>query len=303
MQMINPDAVRGNIFGFQAFSVHDGPGIRTTVFFKGCPLKCLWCHNPEGISGQPLLSFARNLCIGCGTCMHLCPEVHQSIDGVHVLDRSHCNLCRRCVDACPAGALEVVGRQMSAGEVVADLMRDQRYYLASGGGVTISGGEPLIQIDFAEAILQLLKPTGVHRAVETCGAVPFSSFERIVPHTDLFLYDVKETDPDRHLEYTGASLAPILDNLRRLRKLDADIIIRCPIIPSLNDRVEHFQALAAISLELDRPLEFLPYHPLGASKSERMGTQSQTAYEQVDAARTAAWRNEARALGARVMDA
>lgn len=303
MHMISdPAAVQGEVFGFQAFSVHDGPGIRTTVFFKGCPLKCIWCHNPEGISRRPILSFTRNRCIGCETCVHLCPDVHKTIDGVHVLDRSACRLCRRCVEACPAGALEVVGRTMSAGEVVSDLMRDQRYYLASGGGITISGGEPLIQINFASAILQLIRPTGTHCAVETCGAVPFSAFEQIAPHADLFLYDLKETDPDRHLAYTGASFAPILENLRRLCKMGADIIIRCPIIPSLNDRTDHFRALGALSLELDKPLEFLAYHPLGASKSDRMGTPPQTAYEQADAATVARWRNEARAMGARVLE-
>lgn len=304
MHMItNPEAVRGDIFGFQAFSVHDGPGIRTTVFFKGCPLRCIWCHNPEGIPGRPLLSFTRNRCINCETCMHLCPGVHKKVDGVHILDRTACKLCRRCVEACPAGALEVVGRMMTAGEVVADLIRDQRYYLASGGGITISGGEPLIQPEFAMAILQLTRPSGIHCAVETCGAVPFSAFEQIAPHADLFLYDLKETDPDRHLEYTGACLAPILDNLRRLRMLGADIILRCPIIPSLNDRADHFQALAAISMELDRPLEFLAYHPLGASKSERMGTPPQTSYGQADAATVASWRDMASAMGARVLEA
>jgi len=303
MQMsADPSTVRGSIFGFQAFSVHDGPGIRTTVFFKGCPLKCLWCHNPEGISGKPLLSFTRNRCIECGTCEQLCPDVHQIVQGRHTLDRTACRLCRRCVDACPAGALEVVGRGMSAGEVVADLLRDQRYYAASGGGITISGGEPLIQIEFAEAILRLLKPAGIHCAVETCGAVPFSAFDRIAPLTDLFLYDMKETDPDRHLAYTGAELAPILTNLRRLRTLGADLIIRCPIVPTLNDRAAHIQALAALSLEMDRPLEFLPYHPLGASKSERMGTPPQTAYGQADSAKTASWRDAARAMGARVIE-
>jgi glycyl-radical enzyme activating protein len=304
MHMISdPASVRGEIFGFQAFSVHDGPGIRTTVFFKGCPLRCIWCHNPEGISRRPTVSFTKNRCISCETCMHLCPDVHKLVDGVHVLDRSACRLCRRCVDSCPAGALEVVGRSMSAGEVVADLIRDQRYYLASGGGITISGGEPLIQVDFASAILQLVKPTGIHCAVETCGSVPFSAFEQIAPHADLFLYDLKETDPDRHLAYTGASLAPILDNLRRLCELGADIIIRCPIIPSLNDRTSHFQALAALSLELDRPLELLAYHQLGASKSERMGTPPQTAYEQADEATVASWRDTVKAMGARMIDA
>ena len=304
MQILtDPAAVRGDIFGFQAFSVHDGPGIRTTVFFKGCPLRCIWCHNPEGIPGRPLLSFSSNRCISCETCMHLCPDVHRKIDGVHVLDRTACKLCRRCVDACPAGALEVVGRTMTAGEVVADLVRDNRYYLASGGGITISGGEPLIQPEFASAILQMIRPTGIHCAVETCGAVPFSAFEQIAPYADLFLYDLKETDPDRHREYTGANLLPILDNLRLLRKLGADIIIRCPIVPSLNDRPDHFRALAAISMELGRPLELLAYHPLGASKSERMGTAPQVAYVQADAAAVESWRNEVRVMGAQVLGA
>jgi pyruvate formate lyase activating enzyme len=301
-EMTDFASIQGTIFGFQPFSVHDGPGIRTTVFFKGCHLRCLWCHNPEGISGRPLLSFSPNLCIGCGNCVRICPEVHQIRDGVHTLDRIACNTCGRCVSDCPAGALAIVGNRITAGEVALDLARDKRYYETSGGGATLSGGEPLLQAGFAEAILRLVRQEGIHCAVETCGSVPFSAFEQVAPHTDLFLYDLKETEPQRHLEFTGVALAPVLENLRKLKRLHGGILIRCPIIPSLNDRPDHFQALAALSLELDLPVEILAYHRLGVTKSGRMGTTPQDPYEQADPATVESWRNALREQGARVTD-
>ncbi len=295
---------QGHIFSFQAFSVHDGPGIRTTLFLKGCSLRCLWCHNPEGIPAKPLLSYNENLCIGCRACEQVCPAVHQFVDGKHILVRGNCTLRGLCVAACPAGALEIIGKTISSDEAVVDLLRDRRYYEASGGGVTLSGGEPLIQVDFVKSVLTTLQARGVHCAIETCGAVPFSAFEAVAPLVDLFLFDIKETNEENHIQYTGSSLKPIMDNLYALQahiekgKMKAKILIRCPIIPTLNDREEHLLALAALAKSLDLPLELLPYHQLGVSKSARMGTKEQQPFVPPDTDTVASWRSLVRESGA-----
>ena len=305
-------SITGQIFGFQPFSIHDGPGIRTTVFLKGCPLRCLWCHNPEGISKGTLLSYSANLCIGCRACSVRCPQVHDWANGIHRLDRNECKVCGSCVEVCPAGALEIVGKNVTVEEVVQDLVRDRRYYESSGGGITLSGGEPLLQVKFVQSILKAIKPMGIHCTVETCGAVPFQAFKEVSPFVHLFLFDIKETNPEKHRQYTGYALEPILDNLRKLKELHdkhhilsengkMGILIRCPIIPTLNDRAEHFIALADISRQLRLPIELLPYHQLGVTKSERMGTDHQKSFEPVNADKVELWRKILRDHGAEVI--
>ncbi len=267
----------GNIFDIQRFCVHDGPGIRTTVFLKGCTLRCLWCHNPEGVSAAPQFSFLPERCIGCGYCARVCPNEAHRMDPEkgHFLDRERCTVCGACVKECYAGALELVGRQATVAEVMETVLRDRTFYETSGGGMTLSGGEPLMQINFTEALLRAAAEAGVHRAVETCGYVGWDRFERVLPLVDLFLYDVKETDPVKHVEFTGAPNAGILANLRTLHDRGAAVLVRLPIVPGLNDRPDHFESLAALARELPglRGFEVMPYHRLGSGKRERFGLE------------------------------
>jgi glycyl-radical enzyme activating protein len=266
--------VSGRIFAIQRFSIHDGPGIRTTVFMKGCPLRCLWCHNPEGIAPQSLLSFVRKKCIRCGYCLQACVQgAHSIVDDEHVLNREKCIVCGTCSRECYSGALEVVGREASVGEVMATVVLDHPFYETSGGGMTLSGGEPTFQIDFCEALLRAAKGKGLKTCVETCGFASFERFERLLPLVDLFLFDLKETNSDLHRQYTGVDNNIILDNLRRLHDSETHVLLRCPIVPGLNDRADHFDALAQIATGLHRleGVEIMPYHILGADKRERLG--------------------------------
>lgn len=261
------------IFNIQRFSVNDGPGIRTNVFFKGCPLNCLWCHNPESKSTKPDLGFIASKCIGCGHCLTQCPgHCHTMENGEHVIDRSKCLACRACERFC-AGALEIMGREMTVDEVLGEVMKDEIFYKTSNGGMTVSGGEPMIQFPFITALLRAAKEKGLTCCMETCGFAAWARFEEIMPYVDLFLYDIKETDPARHREYTGADNALILENLRKLDGAGAKTVLRCPIIPGLNDRADHFAAVAhlADSLKNVQGIDVEPYHPLGKTKCENLG--------------------------------
>jgi pyruvate formate lyase activating enzyme len=268
----------GRIFDLQRFSIHDGPGIRTTVFFKGCPLRCLWCHNPEGISSQPQLAFTPDKCIACGDCVKACPEtaLARNQAGRAVLDRARCTACGACAPVCDARALEMVGRDLTVEEVMAVALRDRDYYAASGGGLTLSGGEPLAQPEFAEALLRAARRERLHCAVETSGFAEWPQLERLLPLVDLWLYDYKETNPQLHLSFTGESNQRILANLRALDRAGARLLLRCPMVPEYNARQEHLAAIAALARELPnlRGVELLPYHRLGQSKLRRFGFSS-----------------------------
>jgi len=264
----------GRIFEIQRFSIHDGPGIRTTVFLKGCPLKCQWCHNPEGLSAKPHLSFLPDKCIGCGYCLKACHRnAHQVVGGRHVLDREVCEVCGACAKECYAGALELVGRDVAVDDVLNEVMRDKPFYSTSGGGMTLSGGEPLMQMEFTEALLKGAKAEGVHCCVETSGFAAFSCLERILPLVDLFLYDVKDTDKARHVEFTGVPNDVILRNIKKLHGGGARVRLRLPLIPGCNDRDDHFRGVADLVKTMPNleGIQIMPYHALGRSKLARMG--------------------------------
>jgi pyruvate formate lyase activating enzyme len=253
------------IFDIQRYSVHDGPGIRTVVFLKGCPLRCAWCQNPEALQRRPELGFLLERCIESGRCKEVCPE-GAVLPGEKRIDRERCTLCGDCVEVCYAEALRMIGREYSLEEVFGEISRDRAFYEDSGGGVTLSGGEPLLQIDFVEELGARCRETDISVVVETCGAVPFDSFERVLPFVDLFLYDVKAIDPTLHEAWTGAKNGMILSNLEKLQQSGARIIPRVPIVPgytatssNLNEIATHLQGSFA-------EVHLLPYHAWGESK-------------------------------------
>jgi len=291
------------VFGIQHFSIHDGAGIRTNVFLMGCPMRCVWCHNPEGMSAVARLSFVPDRCSGCGKCFEVCPEVHALENGVHVLRREFCRHCFKCAGACAGHALEQVGREMDVGEVTDAVVRDKRYYDATGGGVTLTGGEPMTQFGFSVAILEACRAAGIDTAIETCGAARTGDYGRILPLVDTFLFDIKETDPNKHLEFTGAESGLVLRNLSFLSGRGARIILRCPIIPGLNDRPEHLTAIAELSRRYPgvEGAEIMPYHKLGVSKAARMGLAAQELYEQPSQDTVESWKNAIAAAGGKIM--
>lgn len=262
----------GTVFNMQRFSTSDGPGIRTVVFLKGCPLNCAWCHNPESKRTATEILYKPELCIGCGACHRVCAHAqHTFADGAHRFERSDCVACTACVDACCANALERCGEQKTVDEVIRTVCKDEVFYRESGGGMTLSGGEPLLQFDFSLALLRAAKEHGLHTAIETCGYTQ-QDIAALHPYTDLWLYDIKVFPEEEHIQYTGVSNQRIFENLQRLNDLGANIILRCPIIPDVNLHTAHFEALAALATKLDRVFEIHlePYHPLGMSKAKQL---------------------------------
>jgi len=245
------------ISNIQRFCMHDGPGVRTTVFFKGCPLSCEWCHNPETQSYQKELLFYEKKCIGCGSCK--------------ACDKEPCIICGECVKNCPTEAREIVGYAYTVQEVYDQIQKDVAFY-GEKGGVTFSGGECMTQIEPLAELLKMCKKSGIHTAVDTAGYVPFENFEKVLPHTDLFLYDVKLFNPEKHKKYTGVSNKLILENLKRLFSVGVKIWVRIPIIPSVNDNVDEMKKIKKFLDECGHfeKIELLPYHPMGESKSRAL---------------------------------
>lgn len=267
---------KGTIFNIQRFSINDGPGIRTTVFLKGCMLDCAWCHNPESKSNKRQLMFYESRCIGCGACVGACGRSLHSFDGEgrHSINREKCIACGACAEVC-VGALEMCGTEKTVDEIIAEVRKDESFYKNSGGGLTVSGGEPFMQHEFALAILKAAKEQGIHTCIETCGYTKREIIEEFIPYVDIFLWDVKETDSARHKEFTGVNNEIILDNLRYINGRGASIVLRCPLIEGYNYREEHLRAIGRLAEELNGVMrvDVEPYHPLGQSKSEAMGKE------------------------------
>ncbi|MCX6554163.1 MAG: glycyl-radical enzyme activating protein [Candidatus Aminicenantes bacterium] len=267
--------MKGIIFDIKKFAIHDGPGIRSTVFFKGCPLRCRWCHNPEGISpAAEVMVFSRRCLSDCRSCIKACPRKALSRYAAKiVLQRERCDHCGLCVSACPAEVLQMAGRFVSAEQVIDELAKDAVFYRSSAGGVTFSGGEPLQQAHFLLALLRQAKKKGWHTTVDTCGHAPWASFTKIMPWVDLFLFDLKSIDLGRHRRLTGMPNDLILENLPRVSHAARSLAIRIPLIPGSNDSEVELARMADYCAALPRPhpVHLLPYHRGGGSKRERLG--------------------------------
>lgn len=262
-----PD-MTAQIFNIQHFSTEDGPGVRTTVFFQGCPLRCLWCSNPESQKPVRQLAHRAPICVRCGRCIESCPQQALSVrDGAVAIDRARCVVCGTCVSACPSHAMFFYGEEKTLDAVCEEVLRDAGYYRESGG-VTCSGGECLLQADFVAALFRRCRDDGIHTALDTCGQFAPEAFERVRDVTDLVLFDLKHMDPEKHRAYTGADNALILRNLERCVRSGCEVFIRIPVIPGYNDSEENLRATADFIRDLDPALhvDLLPYHRFGEGK-------------------------------------
>ena len=268
--------MEGFIFDIKHFAVHDGPGIRTTVFFKSCPLKCVWCHNPESISHKKQLGYLAHKCVGCGKCADVCPTGAHTLDTEHRhhFDRQKCIACGKCTTVCHAKALSLYGRYMDADTIITELLEDADFYECSGGGVTLSGGECLMQADFCSELLAKLKERRIHTAVDTCGFVSRSALELVMPYTDLFLYDVKAFDEEAHIRCTGRPNSLILENLLYLTHSGNDVEIRIPCVPGMN--LDQMAKIGSFLNGLDHitGVRLLPYHNFAGTKYKSLDMEN-----------------------------
>ena len=264
-----------NITNIQKFSIHDGDGIRTSVFFKGCPLKCEWCHNPETQRVDREMQFDSGKCVSCGACVKVCPN-HALVmkDGKPVLNKENCTLCGKCENFCPAGLREIIGREYTVKELVKELLKDQMFYEESGGGVTLSGGEVMaMDTDYILAVSKELKRQDINLTIDTCGYAPYEKFQAILPYVDTFLYDVKVMDPELHRQYMGVDNKLILENLMRLSEDGARIYIRIPTIKEVNGNEKNMKETIAFLKRHDihpPQINLLPYHDTGSGKYPKL---------------------------------
>lgn len=268
--------MEGKVFNIMKYAVHDGPGIRNTVFLKGCPLNCWWCHNPESQELKPQLTFFPNRCIGCMSCISACKEnAITAVNGAIVTDLNKCKNNGDCTLVCFAEAREMAGKSMSVDEVVKEVLKDKIFYDESGGGVTFSGGEPLMQSSFLLELLKEFKELGLHTTIDTSGFAPMEVVKEVSEFTDLFLFDLKHMNSDKHEKYTGVSNKLIQENLNMLHDMEKDIIIRIPIIPGFNDSKEDLEDFKEYisTLENIKEVDLLPYHSIGQEKYNRIGQQ------------------------------
>ena len=286
---------KGLVFGIQHFSIHDGEGIRSNVFLKGCPLRCLWCHNPEGLSSQIGIQYIQNKCRGCGRCGYIFKNMHDLYIKTESQKQAY-------AAQCVYGALESVGKWMTVTEVIDDVMKDLRFFKESDGGITVSGGEPMLQHEFTLALLKEAKKRGIQTAMETSGFASLKQYKQVLPYVDEFLWDYKETDEIKHKEFTGVSNQRILENLDALYKDGANIILRCPIIPGLNDTEEHFRGIAKRSRQMKnlKGVELMPYHKFGVAKDARIGRMEQKEYEIPSKDMKKSWEEQIIAMGGRL---
>jgi pyruvate formate lyase activating enzyme len=287
----NQVSLNGIVFNIQRFSIHDGPGIRTTVFLKGCALRCFWCHNPEGLRIKPEIQFFPDRCIACGECVTACEHNAQELDGtVRSYHRERCVVCGQCIETCFAEGLQMTGKAMSVDEVFNEIQQDQAFYQASGGGVTLSGGEPLLQLAFSQALLARCRVEGIPTAIETTAHCKWEDLETILPVTDLVMMDIKHMDPEKHRAATGVSNERILENAARLAQNGYPLIFRTPVVPGVNDSVAEIAAIARFIQQITlagqqnghypvvKPsYELLTFHQLAASKYHSLGLDYRSA--------------------------
>lgn len=264
--------VSGTIFNIQRYSIHDGPGIRTTVFLKGCPLNCWWCHNPESQNSNSEIMFFKEKCTLCGSCLKRCPQkAIESVNGYPVIVKSKCTLCAKCSDFCPSNARALVGRNIEVKDLIKEISKDEIFYEESNGGVTFSGGEPLAQTDFLNNVLKLCKSKNIHTTIDTSGYATWEQFEKILDNVDLFLFDIKHMNNAKHLEYTQVSNVIILENLKKLSRRGCNIHVRMPIIAGVNDDDENIDLAVDFLSKLNIiQINLLPYHNMGMDKYRRL---------------------------------
>ena len=272
------DLTKGLVSNIQRYSVSDGPGIRTTVFLKGCPLRCKWCHNPESVSPDKELIVREDRCIGCGECLRVCDHQAIRLEGARlVTDRARCTGCGRCVEVCYAEARGLVGAEMTADDVMLEVAKDKVFYLRSGGGVTFSGGEPFHQPEFLLSLLAAARAQGIHTAVDTSGHFPAEVLDRAAGLVGLYLFDLKTLDEARHRDFTGVSSKLILENLRRLVEHQNRVIVRVPVVPGFNDSPGEMRRIGEFvgALRGVEEVDLLPYHKTGIAKYRRLGREYQ----------------------------
>ena len=262
------------VFDIQRTAYHDGPGIRTTVFVKGCPLNCVWCHNPESKKFEPQLACIFNKCTSCGTCVKVCKNsVHSIENGEHKINFSKCTLCEACVRACLPHAMKIYGQAVTSRELIETARKDEAFYRASGGGLTVSGGEPMAQFEGTLELLREAKAAGLHTCLDTSGFAPAKNFEAIMPYVDIFLFYYKMSDPAKHWKYTGVSNELIFSNLAFLNRSGKELFLRCPIIPGLNDNDEHLCEITRLSntYRYISQVNIMAYHEMAAGKVRQIG--------------------------------